>query len=630
MILLGLFGCLLGAKSTFAGNACPASVPSGITNCYYADYSSGADTNSGADEGHPWKHIPGMSGSDDGCSANCAANTPVHGNGYILKGGVTWPYTVFPLLWHWNGTGSATSPGCTGSGCIYIGVDTSWFSGRVNAVIPSKDYGGCQPGGVTATISGGGGSGAAAVPVLLGGQTNFDEGGYLVAYYKLTNAGSGYTSDPTVSVSGPGCANVQAIADIHRAVFDMGSGAVVWNDAQMNLGLVSGNKAIATIWDSLDIRNAAYNIESAEDSPSVFKIIESPSVTATNLYIHNWYTTQPKATPGSDGSIGLNLAYNSATATGLALNNYVGNGESAYTCTVSGPSNTVCGYGTLIQVQDSATNPGAITGNHLWFGNWMVRACPGVINNNDLWGTFASDNGGHTNIFYVGLCGSGSWTTLIYNNYFHDTDAGAGSFLSQGNGNTWYVFNNVSWKAYGGSVVFGIDTNFGAGPNTANIHLWNNTLYGPTGTHGCINSGGAGGPYLSSLNIYLYNNQCITDQSSAHWFSMNTGTVHSINGVTNPTNSTADSVNTVMSASAAASQGFKAASGLAPSTSYVLAMVPSGQNAAPCNGALLALCSDINGVARPAAGAHWGPGAYYNGSGKAPVNSPVALSAQPH
>jgi hypothetical protein len=247
-----------------------------------------------------------------------------------------------------------------------------------------------------------------------------------------------------------------------------------------------------------------------------------------------------------------------------------------------------------------------------------------------MWGTFASDNGGHTNIFYVGLCGSGSWTTLIYNNYFHDTDAGAGSFLSQGNGNTWYVFNNVSWRAYGGSVVFGIDTNFGAGPNQANIYFWNNTLFGPTGTHGCINSGGAGAPYLSALSIWLYNNQCITDQSQAHWFSMNSGIVHAVNGVTSPTNTTADSANAPMTPTTATSKGFTAAAALAPTQSYVLALVAGGQNPAPCSAALSALCSDINGVARPSAGALWGPGAYFNASGKAPVTPPVALAAAPH
>jgi hypothetical protein len=569
-----------------------------------------------------------MSGSGDKCSANCAAITPEAGDGFILKGGVTWPYTVFPLLWTWTGTVSSSSPGCTGAGCIYIGVDTTWFSGRVNAVLPLKDYGGCSSSGVTATISNGNGSGATAVPVMIGGQTNFDEGGYLVAYYNLTNQGSRYTSNPSVTVSGPGCNNVQAVADIHRAVFDLGNGAVVWNDAQMNLGLISGNKATATIWDSLDIRNAAFNTNAAGDSPSVFKIIESPSVTATNLYIHNWYTTQPKATGGSDGSIALNLAYNSTIASGLATNNWVGNGESAYTCTVSGPSSTVCGYGTLIQVQAGNGNPGSIANNHLWFGNWMTRGCPGSVYGNDIWGTFASDNGGHTNNFYVGLCGSGSFTTAIYSNYLHDTDAGSSSFITQGNGNTWYVFNNVTWKAYGGGVVFGIDTNFGAGPSPASLYFWNNTMYGPTGTHGCINSGGAGAPYLNELSISLYNNECITDQSAAHWFSMNTGAAQSVNGVASPTNTTADSANLIISPAAATTQGFAVATALAPIQSFVSNLVAAGKNPSPCSGPTASLCQDINNIPRPPAGTPWGPGAYFNNSGKSPVSTPSAIGAR--
>ena len=648
-IVCGMIIFLWSVRCAHATNNCPASVPSGITNCYYIDYSSGADTNSGATELLPWKHLPGMTGnqngtnSGDGCTGNCAANTPVAGNGYILKGGVTWPYTVFPLNWTWSGTGSTSSPGCTGSGCIYIGIDPNWFSGVVNAIVPLKDYGGCAATGETATITGGGGTGAAATPVMIGGQTNYDQAGYLIAYYNLTSAGSGYTSDPTVAVSGTGCNNVQAAADIHRAVFDLGNGTIVWTPAQSQLdtvGVVAFNRASDLIIDNLDIRNFAFNNSGGAAPPIFVQATESPNVTAQNLYVHNWYTTQPKATAGSDGSLGLSFGYNSTVASGLAQNNWVGNGESAYTCTVSGgASQTVCGYGTLLQVNAGIGNPGKMLNNHLWLGNWAVRGCPGVVNGNDIWGTLVSDNGGHTNNFYTGLCGTGSWTETISNNLLHDTDAGAMGFIEQGNGNTWYVFNNVTWKASGGGTVWGIDEWFGAGPATANIYFWNNTMYTENGAQACINVGGAGGPagYPQDLNMWLVNNQCITDQSVALWFFINAGSngvmPNSINGIVNPASTTvANSANVIMTPATAASEGYTIANELQPQFGNSGTATFQGTNlttATPgCGTAgLSALCQDFLGATRPTTGA-WQAGAYqYTGTIVSGPSAPINLGS---
>ena len=635
-------------RCAHATNACPASVPTGITNCYYIDYSSGSDSNTGADELHPWKHLPGMTGnqngtnSGDNCTANCAANTPVAGNGYILKGGVTWPYTVFPLNWTWSGTGSATSPGCTGPGCIYIGIDQNWFSGVVNAVIPSRDYGGCPATGVTASISGGGGTGAAATPVMLGGQANFDVGGYLVAYYTLTSAGSGYTSNPTVTVTGTGCNNIQAVADIHRAVFDLGGAAFTWTPSQSQLdtvGVVAFNRSSNLIVDNLDIRNFAFNNSGGAQVPIFVQATEAPGVTFQNLYVHNWYTTQARATSGSDGSLGLSLGYNSTVASGLAQNNWVGNGEAAYTCTVSGgASQTVCGYGTLMNVNAGIGNPGEVLNNHLWFGNWMVRACPGLVSGNDIWGTIVSDNGGHTNNFYTGLCGTGSWTETIANNLLHDTDAGAMSFLEQGNGNTWYVYNNVTWKAYGGSTVWAIDESFGAGPATTEIYLWNNTMYAENGTNTCVNVGASQGtaPYAVDLNVWLNNNQCITDQTANPWFSLNTGThavmPNTVNGVSNPSVTTPNSANVVMTPATASSQGYTIANALQPMYGNSGTATFQGANLTVtipgCGTAGLgSLCADILGVSRLTTGA-WQAGAYqYTGTILSGPASPINLGS---
>jgi hypothetical protein len=57
----------------------------------------------------------------------------------------------------------------------------------------------------TVTVSGGGGSGAAVTANLSGGT---------VTTYTITNAGSGYTSNPTITVSGGGGSGAVAVATI--------------------------------------------------------------------------------------------------------------------------------------------------------------------------------------------------------------------------------------------------------------------------------------------------------------------------------------------------------------------------------------------------------------------------------
>ena len=126
-----LTGCALILTNTnnlfaaISGGACPSSVPTGITKCYYADFVNGVDTNAGTSESAPWQHFPGMAG----CTNNCKSNTPVAGEGFILKGGVAWTNAALGWYWIWSGTGTTSSPGCNGSGCIYIGVDPAWFTG---------------------------------------------------------------------------------------------------------------------------------------------------------------------------------------------------------------------------------------------------------------------------------------------------------------------------------------------------------------------------------------------------------------------------------------------------------------------------------------------------------------------
>jgi hypothetical protein len=125
-----LLSCLLLTGSAFA-------------TTYYIDYVSGNDSNNGTSKATPWKHAPGMQGSDGGCVSTCATAHPQAGDSVILKGGVTWPNSSLGWLWAFNGTGSSSTIGCTGSGCIYVGVDQSWYTGS-SWNRPILDGGGSQ------------------------------------------------------------------------------------------------------------------------------------------------------------------------------------------------------------------------------------------------------------------------------------------------------------------------------------------------------------------------------------------------------------------------------------------------------------------------------------------------------
>lgn len=96
---------------------------------------NGSDSNNGTSKTTPWLHAPGM----PNCSGTCASYTPQAGDKFIFRGGDTWhfgnsglsPYTGGTWDVHsWSGTSAAT---CmfegTQTGCIYYGVDQTWFSG---------------------------------------------------------------------------------------------------------------------------------------------------------------------------------------------------------------------------------------------------------------------------------------------------------------------------------------------------------------------------------------------------------------------------------------------------------------------------------------------------------------------
>jgi hypothetical protein len=118
-----LMACFLSAKSAFAGT-------------YYIA-ANGSDANNGTSKATPWLHAPGM----PNCTGNCASRTPVAGDQIIFRGGDTWHFgssSAFPYVggqWNIGFSGSpancdpSDTPNAIRSSCIYIGVDSTWFSG---------------------------------------------------------------------------------------------------------------------------------------------------------------------------------------------------------------------------------------------------------------------------------------------------------------------------------------------------------------------------------------------------------------------------------------------------------------------------------------------------------------------
>src|SRR6266550_2360085 len=97
---------------------------------------NGSDSNSGTSKTTPWLHAPGM----PSCIGVCASTTPKPGDSFLFRGGDTWHRSASisggndvtmsgQWTWSWSGTPTSCAYPTSTSTCIYIGVDTTWFSG---------------------------------------------------------------------------------------------------------------------------------------------------------------------------------------------------------------------------------------------------------------------------------------------------------------------------------------------------------------------------------------------------------------------------------------------------------------------------------------------------------------------
>lgn len=623
-----------GTCAGFVAGVCPANIPSGVTHFYFVNFSAGNDSNSGATESLPIKRVPGMSG----CTGTCST-APAPGDGYILRGGVVWTNAAMP--WEWNSAWVGTS-----ANPLYVGYDPGWNSGTIVSVRPVTSGYNCSA--ISVGFTGGGGSSTTATANFQ--TTNYLAG--LLQHVTVNTAGSGFTSDPTVSFSGSTCTTLPtAVADIYSPIIDVSG--TLWNEtngASTGLGPIDfyGNNYMT--FDHLDIRAMSVDHTVSSSSAELAMVNERNAnhVTWENVYLHNFGPDvispvgYPSGSPSFNGTAGMEINSGYSGLTTTFTNSFVDNyeGEVFVACGFNGttPQSFAppCGsskgvggatnftYNVIHDVRGAVYGPAVNQANSyhddtMWDGVWDCCAQ-------------------HEDTLY--FFGGGN----IYNWTLHDLAAGAAAFYieladSSGNCNATNIYNNVIWNIGQSTPNIGHSAEFYAsacngtdGVTTPTMKDYNNTMLSLGGTAACINWGQNSG--INTANFFLFNNHCISDQTSTHWFGQANGqpsAYGTVNGVACSTSgcanaqSTVDPSNVVQSPATASGQGYAIAHQFAPTLSSNSTVTFGGTNYTSSCGSLTGLCADILSVARGTSGS-WQAGAYWYTSGVPQASSPVCTN----
>ena len=198
----------------------------------------------------------------------------------------------------------------------------------------------------------------------------------------------------------------------------------------------------------------------------------------------------------------------------------------------------------------------------------------------------------HTNLAWIS---PGDGVSVVYDNIFHDSQAGAQLFLVpcwDNTSGTIYAFNNVMYNIGGGGGGDILADSSGGSAGCGAVYVYNNTLQS-TGPLIRYLVRAAGSSYIGTMVVE--NNHLITDATSP--FNFGSG------GIT-PT--TADNI--TQSNASAFSQSYTPGNGYAP-VSRSCSTVRAGVSLISVG--LPALDSDIRGNPRPSAvGSKWDAGAY--------------------
>jgi hypothetical protein len=195
----------------------------------------------------------------------------------------------------------------------------------------------------------------------------------------------------------------------------------------------------------------------------------------------------------------------------------------------------------------------------------------------------------HTNVLYLDVWnGNAAITTPsnVYNNYFHDLAAGTPAiYPSTATDATFYVYNNVVYGATGTSMAVAIEPYGGAG-DVITVYVFNNTFVFPSGTGNlvhCVDRGG--NPRAKS--VIAKNN---------HIIGTNVGVLGGVYAGSTLGN------NLIQTVGVASAQGYSQTSRYSPT-------LASGSTVDAGVAAPFILPTDILGTSRPQ-GAAWDIGAY--------------------
>jgi hypothetical protein len=421
------------------GGTCPstANMDGGLyaapTNCYYVDFASGSDSNSGTTESAPFKHAAGMVGAGGNVPAGCSA-----GVGWIFKGGVTWDYTILP--WYIGANANCTGDsagndsygGCTGAHCVYFGVDHSWHTGSswTRPIFSAGDW--SNPSAPTCKYDVFD-SHSGFQPTNLFNLTYQSD--IIVDNFEFTGMCSSHQDtykDPFANYLSAG--NPSSYITVENSYFHR----VAWyisqngstglpNSTTLNVGSAAGDFAYAASFGGATFAHWTYNVVDFSDS--------GPTPTSTNGFGPQYPVWVGQATFNSGGGTGpLNYDHSVAAYMPDATANNWGQVHDSYFYQASNMANQnthsspPCPSGVQATggcgQHGHVANDGGCVGNAYWYNNVIDVAVFGQM--------------------WQPLIASGTCTFYVFNNVMTNVTGNRYlNFGSTSNGITFFMFNNT-------------------------------------------------------------------------------------------------------------------------------------------------------------------------------------------
>jgi hypothetical protein len=394
------------------------------------------------------------------------------------------------------------------------------------------------------------------------------------------------------------------------------------------------------IVNGLETRNMLTQNETGggtnDEEQGVFFEVDGQNVTISGNFAHGAFSdcAYNGSSSGSCTSGDVNHhAIDLGSPFDEAASNVVENGDAGLLGTSTTQSAGYCDSGNFCQVfgfgigtgTQSGNGPVTIHNNIIYMNCWQLRLVgndasgsqPYLSYGNELWlNVYDYNENAHQNSRYMQL--SSPATLYSYNNIVHNNVAGTSSQIQCPSGVTYYYYNEVQWMVGGGTQPYSLDMADVGGSGGCALNLYNDTMYNSL-TAQCVNSQSGS----NTTTIVMQNLHCISDGSVANPFwstGVSGSTYEDYAGSTTQSNIQAASV--VDSITTANSGGYNEANLFAPtSASGDTVGFASGSGTANlsslCSGNLTALCSDINGNARPTTGG-WQASAYQFSAGNPP------------